>query len=51
MKHTLNVDESLDGLQENANSECEEKHAVEEGTKKLGSLPSKRQILRGFGPF
>ena len=38
--------ESLNGLEEDADAEGEEEDAVEEGTEEPGTLPAKRQVLR-----
>lgn len=43
--------ESLDGLEEYANAQCEQEHAIEKGPEQLGSLPSEGQVLRGFATF
>lgn len=40
-------DESLNRLEKDADSESEEKDAIEECTQKLGSLPAKGEAFRG----
>jgi hypothetical protein len=42
---TLKRDEPLQRLQEDTNSKREEKHAIEESTQQLGSLPSICEVL------
>lgn len=48
IKLTFNSNESLEGLQENANPKCQEEHAIEEGAEQLRSLPAKRKVLSCF---
>lgn len=43
---TLERDESLNGLEEDADAEGEKEHAIEKGTKQPGALPAKGQFLR-----
>ena len=38
----LQVDETLDGLKEDANTECQQENTVEEASEKLGALPTER---------
>lgn len=47
MLHTLTLhrDKPADGLKKDAHAQSEEEAPVEEGTKKLGALPAKGQIL------
>lgn len=45
---TFDSNESLEGLQENANPKCQEEHAIEEGAEQLCSLPTKREVLPCF---
>ena len=48
---TLDRDESLDGLQEDADSQCQQEDTIEESTEQLRSLPAKRKVLGGLSPF
>ncbi len=38
---TLQRDESLNRLEKDAHSQCQQENTIEEGTEKIGSLPSK----------
>jgi hypothetical protein len=44
--NTLQVDESLDRLEEYAETQPHQKHAIEEAPEKLDSLPAKGQCFR-----
>lgn len=41
----MNVDEPLDGLQEDTNTQSQQEDTIEEGTDETSSLPTKGKIL------
>ncbi len=48
---TLDRDEALDGLQEDADSQRQQEDTIKESTQQLRSLPAKRKVLGGLSPF
>lgn len=48
---TLDSDESLNGLQEDADPQGKQKHAIEEGAEELGPLPAEGEALAGLRLF
>lgn len=48
---TLDIDESRDGLLQNADPKGDEEAAIEKGAQQPSPLPSKRQVLRRHAPL
>lgn len=48
---TFEVGESLRGLEEDAQAQREQEHAVEEGAEDLCAFPAEGEALRGFFSF
>lgn len=51
MIHLFDVNESFNGLEEDAHSQSEQKDSIEEGAQSLGPLPTKGEPLRRFFSF